>query len=94
MHRSGSTTATRFKPADHDPANVPADMLAVTGACMYVKGHDRAWCLRAWHAGLQVVDCPTIPLAFVLWRTGDSEDACAPLVDSTTFTSGYSTSSA
>ena len=27
----------RFKPADHGPANVPAMVLAVTGACMYVK---------------------------------------------------------
>ncbi len=27
----------RFKPADHGPANVPARVLAVTGACMYVK---------------------------------------------------------
>jgi GT2 family glycosyltransferase len=27
----------RFKPADHGPANVSADVLAVTGACMYVR---------------------------------------------------------
>jgi GT2 family glycosyltransferase len=27
----------RFKPADHGPANVSGDVLAVTGACMYVR---------------------------------------------------------
>lgn len=27
----------RFKPSDHGPANVTASVLAVTGACMYVK---------------------------------------------------------
>ena len=27
----------RFKPADHGPANVRANVLAVTGACMYVR---------------------------------------------------------
>jgi glycosyltransferase involved in cell wall biosynthesis len=29
----------RFKPSNHGPANVPAPVLGVTGACMYVK-HD------------------------------------------------------
>nr|MDQ3850997.1 glycosyltransferase [Actinomycetota bacterium] len=69
----------RFKPADHGPANVPAGVLAVTGACMYVKRatierigllderypmayEDVDWCLRAWHAGLQVVYCPSATL--------------------------------
>jgi GT2 family glycosyltransferase len=28
----------RFKPGDHGPANVPLPVLAVTGACMYIKG--------------------------------------------------------
>jgi GT2 family glycosyltransferase/glycosyltransferase involved in cell wall biosynthesis len=27
----------RFRPADHEPANVPAPAIAVTGACMYLK---------------------------------------------------------
>jgi len=27
----------RFMPADHPPANIPRDVLAVTGACMYVR---------------------------------------------------------
>ena len=35
--RSGSTTATASSRADHGPANVEGPVLAVTGACMYVR---------------------------------------------------------